>query len=160
MLITLHLFMRKVIKQPILYLSPIFEQRKDEYIDLMYNVSRKGAWNDWILFFLDVVAQACRNAIDTADALLNLQKEYRHRLIKAGRSANLTRITDLLFRSQVVTIPSVADYLGVQYRSAQLNIESLIRVGILEEVSGTANPKYFIAREIRDIINASVKLNG
>jgi hypothetical protein len=52
-----------------------------------------------------------------------------------------------------VTIPRVAEHLGVQYRSAQLNIEALVGVGILEEVSNTSNPKFFIAREIRDIIN-------
>lgn len=153
MLITLHLFMRQVIRQPILYLSPIFERRKDEYIDRMYDVSRHGAWHEWVTFFLDVVAQACEATITTADALLALQTDYRARLRDAGRSANLFVILDLLFQRQVVTIPQVAEHLDVQYRSAQLNVETLLRVGILEEVPGTANPKYFIARGIRDIIN-------
>jgi Fic family protein len=153
MLIPLHLFARGVIRQPVLYLSPVFEQRKDEYIDLLYGISRKGAWSKWISFFLDVVAASCRDAIRTADELLALQRDYRSRLSQAGRSANLITITDFLFRSQVVTIPRVAEHLGVQYRSAQLNIEALVGVGILQEVAKTSNPKFFIAREIRDIIN-------
>jgi Fic family protein len=153
MLITLHLFMRKVIREPILYLSPVFEQRKDEYIDRLHDVSRHGAWNEWITFFLDVVAESSRSAIITADSLLALQKDFRRRLKEAGRSANLIAITDFLFRSQVVSIPQIAEHLGVQYRSAQLNIESLVRVGILEEIGGTSNPRYFMAREIRDIIS-------
>jgi Fic family protein len=153
MLIPLHLFARGVIRQPILYLSPVFEQRKDEYIDLLYGISRTGAWSKWIAFFLDVVAASCRDAIRTADELLALQRDYRSRLSQAGRSANLITITDFLFRSQAVTIPRVAEHLGVQYRSAQLNIEALVGVGILEEVPNTSNPKFFIAREIRDIIN-------
>ena len=156
MLITLYLFMRQVIREPILYLSPVFERRKDEYIDRLYNVSRHGAWNEWVAFFLDIVAESSRGAIATADLLLALQKDYRRRLKEAGRSANLIAITDLLFRSQVVTIPGIANHLGVQYRSAQLNIESLVRVGVLEEIAGTSNPKYFMAREIRDIINQSI----
>ncbi len=156
MLITLHLYMRRAIRQPILYLSPVFERRKDEYIDQLYNVSRHGAWNEWIAFFLNVVAEACRNAIDTTDSLLALQKDFRNRLRSAGRSANLITICDSLFRSPIVTIPRIADNLHVQYRSAQLNVESLVRVGILEEIPGTSNPRYFIAREIRDIINKSM----
>ncbi len=156
MLITLHLHVRETIRQPLLYLSPVFEARKDEYIERLYNVSRSGAWMEWINFFLDVVATACRNGVDTADALLALQKDYRRRLPEAGRSANLVRITDHLFRSQVVTIPRIAELLGVQYRSAQLNIESLLKIGVLQEVPRTSNPKYFIAREIRDIIDRSV----
>lgn len=153
MLITLHLFMRQVIRQPVLYLSPVFERRKDEYIDRMYDVSQRGAWHEWVTFFLDVVTEACDATITTADALLALQSDYRGRLREAGRSANLFTILDLLFRRQVVTIPQVADHLNVQYRSAQLNIDALVRVGILEEVVETANPKYFIAHGIRNIIN-------
>lgn len=153
MLITLHLFMRGVIRQPILYLSPVFERRKDEYVDRMYAVSRYGSWHEWVEFFLEVVAETCHATIATADALLALQKDYRSRIREAGRSANLVSIVDLLFQRQVVTIPQIADHLGVQYRSAQLNIEALTRVGILQDVPDTSNPKYFIAREIRDIIN-------
>lgn len=156
MLITLHLHMRRAIHQPILYLSPVFEQRKDEYIDRLYNVSRHGAWNEWVAFFLNVVAEACRKAIDTTDALLALQKDFRQRLKHAGRSANLITICDQLFRSPIVTIPRVAEALKVQYRSAQLNVESLVRVGILAEMAGTSNPKFFMAREIRDIINQAI----
>ena len=153
MLIPLHLFMRKVIRQPVLYLSPTLEIRKDEYIDRMYDVSRRGAWHAWVSFFLDVIAEACESTVATADALLTLQQDYRARLREAGRSANLVTILDLLFRRQVITIPRIAEHLGVAYRSAQLNVEALVGVGILSEVEGTSNPKYFIARGIRDIIN-------
>lgn len=152
-LIPLHLFMRGVIRQPVLYLSPTLEIRKDEYIDRMYDVSRRGAWQEWIAFFLDVVAEACEGTVATADALLALQRDYRSRLRDAGRSANLVTILDLLFQRQVVTIPSIAEHLDVTYRSAQLNVEALVGVDILSEVDGTSNPKYFIARGIRDIIN-------
>ncbi len=157
MLITLHLFVRKALRQPMLYLSPVLEQRKDEYIDRMYDVSRHGNWTAWIIFFLDVVADACRNAIDTADALLDLQKVYRARATGAGRSSNLLTIIDYLFKGKIVTIPDVASLLGVTYRAAQRNIETLMQVGILQEFQGVSNPKYFIATEIRDVINKSLE---
>lgn len=156
MLITLQLFERGFLRQPILYLSPVLERRKDEYIDLMYGVSLSGGWIEWIKFFLEVVSESCRTAIKTADALLSLQRDYRARASGAGRSSNLLTIVDHLFRSQIVTIPTVAQMLGVQYRSAQLNIEALTNVGILSEFPGTANPKFFIASEIRDVITKSL----
>lgn len=156
MLIPLHLFVRGVLREPILYLSPSLEHRKDEYIDRMFAVSQRGDWLGWIGFFLDVVSDACRSAIAAADALLDLQKDYRRRATGAGRSSNLLAIIDHLFRVQIVTIPAVASLLGVQYRSAQLNIEALVSVGILFEIEDLSNPKYFMAREIRDVINKSL----
>ncbi len=152
MLVTLHLFMRGAIRQQILYLSPVFERRKDEYIDFMYNISRIGDWTSWISFFLDVICEASSGAINTADALLSLQNSYRQRIKIVSRSNNLMSIVDFLFRYQVVSIPIIADHLSVTYRSAQLNVEALLNANILREIPGTSNPKYFIAHEIRNII--------
>lgn len=155
MLITLHLYASNTIRQPVLYLSPTLESRKDEYIDRMYEVSRTGDWHGWISFFLNVMALASQAAIATADRLLALQRGFRANLQQAGRSANLLRIVDLLFQSPVVTIPRIADRLGVTYRAAQLNVSSLVEAGVLFEVEGTSNPKFFAARAVLDAISVT-----
>lgn len=148
MLIPLFLMSRGVMKQPLFYLSPVLEDRKDEYIDLMFAVSRDGNWLDWVRFFLDAVVRACRFAIRIADRLFELQRRYRADLQAAGRSANLLAIVDHLFESPVLSIPQVAEFLRVTYRAASLNIASLVQAGILEEMSDTSNPKLFAARAI------------
>lgn len=153
MLITLHLFAAKVIHQPILYLSPTLEGRKDEYIDRMYEVSRSGDWFGWIVFFLASIAGAARGAIATAERLLQVERDFRARLQQAGRSANLLSIVDLLFKTPVVSIPQVAEYLGVTYRAAQLNVETLLNANVLEEYQGTSNPRLFVARAILNAIS-------
>lgn len=153
MLITLHLYASKTIRQPILYLSPTLERRKDEYIDRMYEVSRSGDWSGWLNFFLEIVKLASQSAITTADQLLAIQRRYRADLQKAGRSANVLGIVDLLFRSPVVSIPQIADHLDVTYRAAQLNVDTLIAANVLEEMAGTSNPKFFAAREILNVIS-------
>lgn len=157
MLITLHLAMLGTLRQPVLYLSPVLERRKDEYIDRMFAVSAQGDWTGWVGFFLDVVAQSCQQAISTADALVTLHQDYRKRASGAGRSSNLLTLIDHLFRVQVVSIPSVGQLLGVTYRSAQLNVETLVKAGILSEFPRTSSPKYFIASGIRDVINESLQ---
>jgi Fic family protein len=155
MLITLHLLAIRIVKQPILYLSPTLERRKDEYIDRMYNVSKSGDWIGWVRFFLEMVTQSCHAAIATADRLLAVQREYRARLQKAGRSANLLSIADLLFRSPILSIPQIAQHLGVTYRAAQLNVDILVSASVLQEFANTSNPKFFAAREILDAISGA-----
>lgn len=152
MLITLHLFHTGAIRHPILYLSPTLEGRKDEYIDRMFEVSRSGDWLGWILFFLGVVRDAARQTIETADRLREVEKRYRAALQQAGRSANLLGIVDLLFRTPVVSIPQVAEHLGVTYRAAQMNVHSLIGAGVLEEHPGTSNPRLYVAQDILEAI--------
>jgi Fic family protein len=153
MLILLHLFMRQKLLQPLLYLSPVFERRKDEYIDRMYAVSRYGDWEGWVVFFLHVMQESAREAIGMADSIVALQRDYRERLQKARISANLLAAVDYLFQQPAVSIPKLREHLGVSYPAAKANVELLIREKILTEVAGSDNPRLFFARDIISIIS-------
>ena len=79
----------------------------------MFEVSRSGDWAGWINFFMDIVAQTCRDTIVTADKLLSMRERYRKELQGAGRSALLLSIVDRLFTHPVFSIPQLADHLNV-----------------------------------------------
>jgi len=72
MLISLMAVERNLFDMPLLYLSPALESRKDEYIDLMYNVSSRGDWTSWIQFFLKIVCISANQTIATIDKLIAL----------------------------------------------------------------------------------------
>jgi Fic family protein len=152
MLIVLYLAMRRLLRQPLLYVSPVLEERKDEYIDRMYAVSKHGAWTEWIAFFLDVITETARRTIATADALMSLRTHLHTLAQTMGRSAYPARIVDFLFESMVVSVPLVAEHLGITYRAAQLHIEKFLETGILREIETTSNPRYYMAIGIRNII--------
>lgn len=137
MLITLMLIDNGTLPQPLLYMSPYLERHKDHYIDLMYAVSRDGAWEDWIAFFLQAVAESAAETISVVERLQDLQREYRERFQTARRSALMLRIVDLAFERPVRSISDFAEALGVTYGGAQNNINELIAQGVAEEVGGT-----------------------
>jgi Fic family protein len=155
-LIPVALFERKALLHPALFISPVLERRKDEYIDAMFEVSRSGAWENWLAFFLSVVEETCRETIAIADRLFLLRERYRKALQSAGRSALLLSIVDRLFTRPVFSIPQLADYLGVTYPAAQKNLETVLSLGFVEEVPETAHPKYFAAREIMNTITGPI----
>lgn len=137
MLITLMLMDNGTLPQPLLYMSPYLERHKDRYIDLMYAVSRDGAWEDWIAFFLDAVATSAEETIAVVERMQDLQRTYRERFQTARRSALMLRIIDLAFERPVQSITDFADALGVTYGGAQNNLRELIAQGVAEEVEGT-----------------------
>jgi len=59
---------------------------------------------------------------------------------------------DELFAYPATTIAHSGRRLGVTYRSAQLNIQKLVRAGILSEKSGHKRNRLYIAPEIVSII--------
>jgi Fic family protein len=152
MLITLMPLQSGLLNLPILYLSPYLEKHKNEYIDLLYAVTTRSAWVEWLLFFLKAMQSTCRDTIQKIDSLIALQKDYKDRASKIGRSAKIPETIDSLFRTPITTVPRTMDKLDITYKAAQTIIEKLTQAGILTELQGTY-PKRFVAHEIMNISN-------
>lgn len=137
MLVALMLVENGTLPQPLLYMSPWLERHKDRYIDLMFEVSRAGAWAPWIEFFLLAVAESADETIRVVQRMQDLQKDYRERFQTARRSTLMLRIIDLAFERPVRYISDIAHELGVTYAGASNNIKKLIAHGVAEEVPGS-----------------------
>jgi Fic family protein len=142
-----------LLPQPLLYLSAYFERNRREYYQLLLDVSREGAWKEWVMYFLDAIEVQSRDAIEKSDQLLALWRGYRGSLQHARASALLLQLVDHLFEYPAITNPSASRRLGVTQRSTQLNIEKLIDAGILEEITGQKRNRVYVARGIIGIVD-------
>lgn len=147
MLVSLMAVERGLFQDPLLYISPELENKKDQYIDLMFDVSSKGEWTQWVEFFLEVVADSSQASIGVIDRLLALQDTYRESVGQISRTANALTLVDMLFVNPVVTVRDVQDAFNITYRAARLTIDKLIEAKILMEIS-RVHPTAFIAPEI------------
>jgi Fic family protein len=152
MLITLMLIERNILPQPLLYMSPWLERHKDAYIDLMFDVSRKGAWLPWLDFFLQGITASALGTIKVVEQLQDLQRSYRERFQTARRSALIPRIIDFAFEQPVMTISEVADRTSVSYQSAANNIAPLVVAGVAIEVG--SHPKLIVFTEVLDALRS------
>ncbi len=153
LLIPLVLCEQKAMSQPLLYMSAFFEAHYDEYIDLMYDVSRAGAWYKWIDFFLRGIEVSAHNAIRKIHALQDLQSKYLERIQSARSSALLAKILDSLFSVPATTIPYTADELRISYNSAKNIMKRLVDLQIITPHLSDARPQWFYAHEIIQIAN-------
>jgi Fic family protein len=133
---------------PLLYLSDYFERNREAYVDHLLAVSQKGAWLEWLRFFLKGVAEQARGAVNRSQRLLEIQQRYRGQVQRARASALLPQIIDELIAHPAITTSRAQRLLSVTPRSAALNIEKLVSMGILREVTGRKTHRVYIAPEI------------
>ncbi len=147
-LIPLILRAKNVMDQPLLYMSQYFEDNKDDYVDVMLNVSRVSKWEDWITFFLNGVIQSCEKTIVTIHKVRELQETYKSKCQRARSSALLLTIIDKLFETLIITTPQVRELTGTSYTAAKNNITKLLECGIITELRYEGRQKFYFAKEL------------
>lgn len=157
LLIALLLVAWGILPLPLLYLSAYFERRRQEYYDLLLEVSQQGTWSRWLRFFLHGVAEQSKLAIRHARLLQQLRGEYRRRVMRARRSALLVKLADELFRTPVVTVRKVERLLDVSYRTARNNIDRLVALGILSEGVDRYRRKYYAGEILRIVTSPQIE---
>lgn len=149
LLITLFLMERGRMTRPLLYLSAYFESNRAAYYDSLQAVRTHGAWRDWLMFFLTGVQLVATKASDQAAELAAMRERYRG--LVSGRS-RASALVDELFRAPITNAASAARRLGVSDPTARAAISALEDVGLLEEFTGRAWGKTWIARPVLEIL--------
>jgi Fic family protein len=152
LLVTLLLVTWDLMPLPLLYLSAFFEQHRPAYYDLLRGVSEKGAWQEWVTFFLRGVSEQARDAGARAKRLQDIQKEWRDRLLQAKASAMLLRLADNLFVTPVVTIPQIQRLLNVAYHTAASYADKLAKADIIQPQGAPTYGKMYVAEEILKVV--------
>ncbi|WP_371879134.1 Fic family protein [Candidatus Chloroploca mongolica] len=132
LLISLLLHAWDLLPEPLLYLSAYFEHHRTTYYDLLLSVSTRGAWNEWLTFFLRGITEQSRDAARRAKQLQDLQSTWREQVATVTDSGLPLRVIDHLFQRPILTVRDVQDVLGVKsYHTAQKYVQVLSDVGIL-----------------------------
>jgi Fic family protein len=111
-------------------------------------VSTDGAWEPWTRFFLSGVVDCARESLAFTDELLALRDRYQDAVRAARSSGLLAALIDQLFRVPSITIRQARDLLRVTPASASSNLQKLVALGIIVEVTGRTRDQMFVAREI------------
>ena len=152
LLVVFYLVERGVLREPLLYLSGYLERNRQEYVDRLQAVREEGAYEQWILFFLQAVAAQANAAVETADALLRLSATFRERLRGIRARGQAIDAAEGLIANPYVSAPRLAESLGITRQGGQYVLATLAKAGILEPVPGDRRPALFVAREILEVL--------
>lgn len=153
LLITFWLCNEGILSRPVLYLSYYFKRNRQEYYDRLMDVRHKGAWEEWIAFFLRGVAQTSEEGVSSAKRIIALRSDCMRRINDARLNANHAALLERLFEFPSVTKRKVADYLDVSEPTAKGVIDHLCSLGILKDAAPhLQRGKRYVFQEYLDIL--------
>jgi len=129
----LYLISHGLLDLPVLYLSRYITHNKAAYYQQLQAVRDEQAWESWILFMLEGVAQTAQQTITLIEQFKALMMQYKH-----GIRAELPKIysQDLinnLFRHPYTKIEFVVKDLGVSRITATKYLQLLVEAGYLKK---------------------------
>jgi Fic family protein len=154
LLITLFLIERGRLSQPLLYLSAYFEAHRNDYYDLLQRVRTRGDWSGWLHFFLAGVVETAQEAVRQAGQLMQLRESFRKQLQDKAKPLALL---DELFINPYITIARASEVLKVSNPTARQAVLLLQRKGLLEETTGRAWGRLYLARPILQALDHPAK---
>jgi len=152
LLVTMLLCAEGVLPGPLLQLSAYFERNRAAYYQGLLSVSRRGMWEAWISLFLRGVAEEARDAVERANRLMELRAGYQERARTVRAPAAILGLVDELFRSPAVTVGRAAEVMGMTVAAAQKNVDKLVRLGILREVTGRKRGRVYVAEGVVGVV--------
>lgn len=154
LLVTLYLCVHGVLDKPLLYLSLYLKTHRADYYRLLQEVRENGAWEAWLEFFLDGVAETANQAFDAASRIVDLFKQDRERITSGSdRAGSALRIHDLLQQNPYTTSNQLVAQTGLSAPTVNAALVDLERLGVVEEVTGRRRNRVFGYRRFLAILS-------
>jgi Fic family protein len=118
---------------PVLYLSRAIIRRKTDYYRLLLDVTMGGAWEAWIIFMIDAVAETATWTSAKVRAIRTLLDETAARIRAEAPKVYSRELVELIFAQPYCRIANVVDADIAQRQTASVYLKALSAIGVLEE---------------------------
>src|SRR2546427_10281826 len=154
LLITLLLCSKGTLAEPLLYPSLYLKTHRGRYYELLQRVRTEGAWEDWLAFFLEGVAEAAQGAAATAERTLKLFVKDKEKIQELGRAApSALPLHEFMQTSPYVRIRTAAKALDLTVPTVANALNHLVRLRIVKEISGKHRDRLFAYSRYVNIVS-------
>lgn len=149
---SLFLISENLLTLPVLYLSRYIIQNKDDYYNLLLNVTRSQDWEPWILYLLRGVGETAAWTTAKIEAIQELSIHTLTYVRQAAPKSYSRELVDLIFEKPYCRIQDVTEATGVAARqTASRHLKQLAAVGVLEEMA-VGREKLFIHPKLMTLL--------
>ncbi|MBM4309868.1 MAG: Fic family protein [Deltaproteobacteria bacterium] len=133
-LIPLFIYQKKLLSQPMFYLSEYLESNREDYYQRLKAISAEGDWNGWIAFFLEAVAaQAAQNSLRVS-SIKALYEEMKNKIHAITHSQYSIHLLDAIFDRPIFATTDFITRTGIHKPTAMGLIRQLKAENILKEL--------------------------
>lgn len=125
MLNVLYLTKSGLLEIPVLYMSRGINRRKSDYYRLLQAVRDDHAWEDWIIFMLEIVAETSDITLKLIEEIRNLMRSFKERIRNAHSKIYAQDLINNLFRHPYTRIEYLMHDLQVSRPTATSYLEAL-----------------------------------
>lgn len=159
LLITLLLAARGVLPSPLLCLSAYLEETREAYHAHLLAITETGAWEPWLLYFLDGVRLQADDALARLARLDALQGTWRSDL-GAAMSLMMDEALDLFLKRPFWTVGEIGKWLNVAYPTARRVVKRLEEAGIVSPYGRSRRNRVYRADAVLAALEAPIGRDG
>ena len=131
----LYLIEQNLLSLPILYLSRYILQNKSDYYRCLLAFTTDKAWEDWVCYMLEAVAQTATWTLEkiaaARDLFTHTRDTLRHRLPKIYSH----ELLELIFEQPYCRIQNLVERDIAKRQTASVHLKQLCDIGVLHEQS-------------------------
>jgi Fic family protein len=140
---SLYFISQDLLTLPVLYLSRHIIRHKSDYYRLLLEVTRKNAWEAWVLYMLTAVEETARWTVEKIAAIRKLQKHTAEKVRKSAPKIYSHELVNLFFELPYCRIHNLTEREIAGRQTASSYLKELVKIGVLEEKS-VGREKLFI----------------
>lgn len=153
--IILFLQEKQVLSKPVLYISYYLKLNRVEYYDRMMEVRRTGDYEQWVVFFLEALAVAAQEAVQTIDALNALHQESMAAVLTylpKRQLENAGKVFSYLESQPIIEIGKTAKALEMPYNSVARVVQELVTLGLVKQITKNGRSRIFAYSKYIEIL--------
>ena len=149
----LYLVDQKLLDQPVLYLSRAIIRSKADYYRLLNTVTSGGAWEPWVLYVLEAVAETARWTTAKIHAIRELLRDTTAFVQREAPAVYTRELVELIFVQPYCRIANLVQADIAKRQTASEYLKQLRDIGVLNEVK-VGREKLFIHPKLMTLLNS------
>jgi Fic family protein len=159
-LILMYLFEKQILSHTLIPISEFLEAHKVEYFDRIKAVHNRGDYEQWVKFFLSMLAVVTDISIRQIEKALQL-RDRNIALIRANEKdvKYLLDAYHYIERCGFIDVNSLADGIGVSYNTAARVARTMVELGILKLLKSQARNRIYYYADFLDAMGFVQNIN-